>query len=133
MIIKRLVLISMVFVVSALIYILCWYIDYNRNLTPKLMQAVDVEIARQICPELGPWENNSNPWEFLPRDLTRKICISLKIPCDNVVATYKKKIVSFLPYCFNAVKGEIKIEPCNDDVIFIYSYAPRYAPTFEGP
>lgn len=133
MIIKRIVLAFAIVVALTAISCLCWYIDYKANLKPKLLFSIDFDEAKRVCPNIISWRDAANKWEFVPYDIVRTLCDQNGISERHVIATYRMKIVGFEPYSFHAVKGDIKIERSQDDKVFVYSYAARYAPTYEGP
>ena len=133
MIIKRIVLAFAIVVALTAISCLCWYIDYKANLKPKLLFSIDFDEAKRVCPNIISWRDAANTWEFVPYDIVRTLCDQNGISERRVIATYRMKIVGFEPYSFHAVKGDIKIERSQDDKVFVYSYAARYAPTYEGP
>ncbi|MBR4170629.1 MAG: hypothetical protein IKR48_03155 [Kiritimatiellae bacterium] len=112
---------------------MCWYVDYRLSLAPRLLFSIGFEDAKHFCPDLVAWRDGANPWEFVPNDIARSLCDHENIAERNVVATYRMRIVGFEPYSFHAVKGDIKIEHSQEDKVYVYSYAARYAPTYEGP
>ena len=133
MIIKRIVLAFAIVVALTAISCFCWYIDYKANLKPKLLFSIDFDEAKRVCPNIISWRDAANTWEFVPYDIVRTLCDQNGISERRVIATYHMKIVDFEPYSFHAVKGDIKIERSQEDKVYVYSYAARYAPTYEGP
>ena len=133
MIIKRMVFPFAIVVALTAISCLCWYIDYKANLKPKLLFSIDFDEAKRISPNIISWRDTANTWEFVPYEIVRALCDHSGISERHVMATYRMEIVDFEPYSFHAVKGDIKIERSQSDKVYVYSYAARYAPTYEGP
>ena len=133
MTVKRIVLPYAIIISVTAICCLCWYINYRVNLNPKLLFSIDFDGAKRICPNIVSWRDTANTWEFVPYDIVLALCNHKGIAERRVMATYRMKIVGFEPYSFHAVKGDIKIEHTQENKIYVYSYAARYAPTYEGP
>ena len=133
MTVKRISLIVGIIVVTIAISCFCWYINYRVTLKPKLLFSIDFGVAKQICPNIVSWRDTAKTWEFVPYDIVRALCNHNGMSEKHVTATYRMKIVGFDPYSFHAVKGDIKIERSHEDTVYVYSYAARYAPTYEGP
>ena len=131
--IKRIVLSLIIALLTVIMGCMFWYLHYRLNLAPKLLFSMDFQQAARVCPDLVDWRNTAEPWEFVPDDIAFALCEHENISKRNVVSTYHKEIVGFVPYSFHAVKGELKIERSQDDRIYVYSYAKRYAPMFAGP
>ena len=132
MIVKRIILTLGIIVAATAASSLCWYINYRATLKPKLLLSIDFEVAKQICPNIVSWRDTASTWEFVPYDIVRTLYDHNGISERRVVATCRMKIVGFEPYSFHAVKGDIKIEHSQEDRVYVYSYAARYAPTYEG-
>lgn len=109
----------------------CWYADYRCSLIPKCLGSIDFEMAEKIHPDIATWRASARPWEFVSFPVTKKLCECLSIKADKyVVATYHRRIKRIEPYSFHAVKGRLIFEDA-DDKIYIYSYHPRYWPSFQ--
>lgn len=130
---KHLVIAIGIVAILAMLICLCWYISYRVNLNPKLLFSIDFDDAKRICPKIVSWRENANAWEFVPDDIARTLCDQNRVSVRRVVATYKMKIVGFEPYSFHATKGDIRIEPQQEDKVYVYTYDARYAPAYEGP
>ena len=110
-----------------------WYVAYKNSLKPKCIGQMEVEEVKVIAPDFDVWQATAQPWEFIPDAIVQKVAKYLKVrETENLVATFRRKIVCIEPYSFHAVKGEIIFEDA-DECIYIYSYDSRYAPNFKGP
>ena len=132
--IRNVVMGGVVILLVVALGVVCWCIDYKISLRPKCLVCIDVGRVKRVVPDFEDWQASSQPWESVPFDVAKKLCGALQVKTDeNIVATYRRKIVRIEPDSFHAVKGRIIFEDSFDDCVYIYSYDPRYAPNFRGP
>lgn len=105
---RRMIIGSGLFCSVLVLCVAYWYIAYKNSLKPKCIGQMKVDEIKSIAPDFDAWQATARPWEFVPDSIVQKVAKYLKVrETENLVATYRRKIVCIEPYSFHAVKGEI--------------------------
>jgi hypothetical protein len=102
-----------------------WFVDYQRSLRPELVCAKPVaDCALMDFKHYGGVEMGVRVEKLVP---------SLEPAKSMAFAVRGKKAVRFVPDEFHGVYGQLKLEPADGDMVYVYVCDKRYLQMIVAP